>query len=153
MPVAGAQQTMPTASWFSLSAGSTNPRGRKTRMASGTAPDPIEGASLDPPNSQRGGRVVVDADRTYSWKLTSEEPAVRMVGVNHHVYLKDSAGRIVFKRIQALGKLTAGPSEGTLEVVGGADPGSLIGTGTYPVSVYTFFPIWARATLGGIPPE
>lgn len=67
--------------------------------------------------------------------------------------MRDSSGTMTFKKIQALFRIVAGPSEGTLEVEGGTDPQKLIGPGTYPIRVYTFLPIWARATLGGEPPR
>ena len=148
--VVGAQHTLPTATWFSLSAGSNNPRDREARMASGTGPAPIDEVSLDRAASQRGGEVALSEDRGYSWETSPVARPAGVVGVNHVVYVRDPLSRTVVKRIQALGPV-AGPSEGTLEVVGGIDPSRLIGTGTYPVSVYSFFPIWARATLGEMP--
>lgn len=72
----------------------------------------------------------------------------RLVVVNHDVYVRDSAGKIAFNRIQALLNVFAWESPGTLKVVGGTNPNKLIGPGTYAVTVHTFRPLWARASLG-----
>jgi hypothetical protein len=151
-PVVGAELTRPTMTWFSLFAGSTNPRGRQRRMASGTAPEPIQGVSLNPPGPQRGGQVTIEPGLSYSWSVSSVTPAVRLLGFNHDVLTRNPEGEIVLKRIQALANVIAGPSQGTLTVVGGSDPRRLIGPGTYPIVALTIFPIWARVTLGGPPP-
>jgi hypothetical protein len=68
-PVVGAQETWPTFSWFSLFIGSTNPRDREVRRASGSVAEPIEGLSVDPPEWPRGGRVVLGPDMSYSWHV------------------------------------------------------------------------------------
>lgn len=151
--VVGAQETWPTMTWFSLFIGSTNPRDREVRRASGSLAEPIEGLSLDPPEWPRGGRVILGPDMSYSWRVPSAERFHRLIGVNHDIYERADDGRLFLKRIQALVNATAAPSEGTLEVVGGVDPGKLIGAGSYPVLVYTFFPVWARSTVGEDLPE
>lgn len=98
---------------------------------------------------ERNGRVFLRSDLNYSWHVSSPTtPSARLVGVNHDVYARDSAGNAVLNRVQVLMHVSAGPSQGTLEVVGGPDPLRLISPGTYPVSVSTFFPMWPRATLG-----
>ena len=156
-PVVGAQLTLPTMTWFSLSAGSTNPRDHEARKKSGTSPDPIEEVVLDLSESQRGGRVVFDDGLSYSWEASSEKSdaglaaaisSARLVGVNHIIYVRDSSGKLVVKRVQALVNLAAGPNKGMLHVTGGTYPSRLIGSGEYPVLVYTFLPVWAQATLG-----
>lgn len=152
-PVVGAERTMPTRTWFSVFHGSTNARGREARMASKTAPEPIEGVALDPPGAERGGRVSVSDGMSYSWRVTSVEPPFRLLGVNHDVYVRTAEGEIVFKRIQAIGNQVAGPHPGTLEVVRSTDPSGLVPAGTYPGLVFTFFPLWARVTAGDAPPE
>lgn len=155
--VVGAQRTLPTMTWFSLSAGSANPRGRELRERSRTSPDPIEKVSLNLNGQERGGSVSVGDGLSYSWNaLSGQKPgrllgmnaSTGLVGVNHDVYVRGSDGRIVLKRIQALCNLVAGPSEGSLFVIGGTDPSKLIGTGTYQIQVLTFMPVWARVELG-----
>lgn len=155
-PVVGARLTLPTMTWFSLSAGSTNPRDREARKKSGTAPDLIEEVALDFSESQRGGSVTFAEGLSYSWKASSEKAdaglaaevsSARLVGVNHIVYVRDDSGKLVIKRVQALCNVVA-PHKGTLDVAGGTDPSRLVGTGTYPVTVRAILPIWARATLG-----
>lgn len=91
-PVVGAQQTRPTMTWLSLFDGSTNRQAREARMAAGSVQVPIESVSLDPPGPKRGGRVIFDRNLTYSWDVVPVVPQVRLVGVNHDVYTKDSAG-------------------------------------------------------------
>lgn len=49
--------------------------------------------------------------------------------------------------------MAAFDSPGTLEVVGGMGPADWIAPGTYEVEVHSFFPVWARASLGQEPPE
>ena len=49
--------------------------------------------------------------------------------------------------------VSACDSPGTLEVVGGMGPGDWIAPGTYDVEVHSFFPLWARASLGEDPLE
>jgi hypothetical protein len=152
-PVVGAQVTRPTMTWFSLFHGSTSSRGRQLRLASGTAPESIEGVSLDPPGPQRGGRVTVGADLSYSWNMFSVAPPVRLVGFNHDIVMRNSEGKTVFKQIQGLANVVAGLSKGTLTVVGGSDPRRLIGPGTYSITGISIFPVWARINLGGPPPR
>jgi hypothetical protein len=142
-PVVGAERTLPTRTWFTLFDGSTNQRVRAARTASGTLQAPIDSVSLDPPGPGRGGRVFLGGNVNYSWGVLSPAtPSARLVGVNHDVYARDPAGNVVLNRVQVLMHVSAGPSRGTLKVVGSTDPLPMIGPGTYPVSVQTFFPMW-----------
>ena len=150
-PVVGAQETRPTMTWFSVFDGSTSRRAREARLAFGSVQLPIERIVLDPPESQRGGRVSIAKNLSYSWRVLSLRPPARLVGVNHDVYTRDQAGHVVLNHIQALLNVAAADSRGTLEVVGSMDPLPLIGVGSYQVSVNTFFPVWIRGTLGITP--
>ena len=147
-PVVGAERTLPTRTWLSLFSGSSNPRVRELKTASGTVQLPIRGISLDPPGPRRGGRLLLPGDLEYAWQVVSTAPAARLVGINHDVYTRDSAGNVALNRIQVIVHVSAGPSAGMLTVVGRTDPVPWIGPGTYPVVVQTFFPMWSRATLG-----
>jgi hypothetical protein len=149
--VVGAEQTLPTRTWFHLFAGSSNPRVREVKMAAGTAQAPVAGVFLNPPGPQRTGRVSLNKDLTYSWEVPSATPLSVLVGLNHDVYTRDPAGHAGLNRIQALMHVSAAQSTGTLKVVGGTEALPLISAGTYPVTVSTFFPMWSRATLG-LPP-
>lgn len=146
--VVGAQRTDTTMTWLNLFAGSTNPRGRAARMASGTAPEPIESAALDPLGWPRGGRVELGPDQRFAWNVPTANPSLLLLGVNHDIYVRGPAGDTLMKRIQAIARLVAEPSMGTLEVQGAAELGDLIGAGRYSALVYTLFPIWARGNLG-----
>jgi hypothetical protein len=152
-PVVGAEQTLPTRTWFSLFSGSSNPRVRTAKTASGTAQAQIGNLHLDAPGPRRRGRVSLRKDLHYSWEVLDATPLSRLVGVNHDVYIRDAAGNIVLNRIQALLHLCAGPSKATLTVVGGTNPLTFISLGTHPALVTTFFPMWSRATLGMAPPR
>ncbi len=152
-PIVGAEHTLPTMTWFNLFTGSSNPLGRKNWTESGTASAPIDSLILDPPGPKRGGRVLLGPDQSYSWQVQAVAPFARLIGVNHDVYGKDSGGRIVLNRIQALLSVTALDSPGTLNVVGGIGPGNCIGPGTYEVVAHHFFPMWARASLGAPAPK
>ena len=147
-PVVGAAQTLATYSWFSLFAGSTNPRDWQARMASHTSPERIDSASLDPLGWPRGGKVTIKPGLSFSWSVPSATESASLMGINHDTYLRDNEGNIILKRIQALANQVAIPARGTLKVVGAAEPNKLIGAGEYPVLVYTFFPVWARVNLG-----
>ena len=83
----------------------------------------------------------------YSWSVESATPFARLVAVNHDVYGRDSRGGVVYNRIQCLLNVFAWGSSGTLEVEGGADPKRLVGPGSYPITVNSFFPLWCRASL------
>jgi hypothetical protein len=150
-PVVGAEQTLPTMTWFSLFSGSNNPRVRTAKTASGTAQAQIEGVLLDAPGPQRHGRVSLSKGLHYSWEVLDATPLSRLVGVNNDVYVRDSAGNVVLNRIQVLLHMCAGRSKATLTVVGATNPLPLISPGTYPALVTTFFPMWSRATLGLAP--
>lgn len=150
-PVVGAQHTMPTMTWFNLFTGSDNARARKTWTSSGTPSVGIEALALDPPGPERGGRVLLGPDQSYSWQVASEAPSVRLIGVNHDVYGTDGSGKIVLNRIQALVNGVGYDSPGSLEVVGGMGRENFIGAGTYEVEVHSFFPVWAQASLGEVP--
>jgi hypothetical protein len=148
-PVVGAQRTRPTRTWFTLVDGSSNPRVREARGAAGTAQTPVGSLVLDPPGPERGGRVSLGRNLRYSWHVSSPAtPSARLLGVNHDVYARDSAGNVVLNQVQVLMHVSAGPSPGTLTVVSDTDAPPWISPGTYPVSVSTFFPMWSRATLG-----
>ena len=149
--VVGAEQTLPTRTWFHLFAGSSNPRVRKAKMAAGTVQAPISGVFLDPPGPKRTGRVSLSKDLNYSWEVSSPTPVSRLVGLNHDVYTRDPAGHVGLNRIQVLTHVSAAQSRGTLKVVGGTNTLPSISAGTYPVLVSTFFPMWSRATLGLAP--
>lgn len=149
--VVGAERTLPTLTWFTLFTGSNNARGREIWTASGTSSVPIDGVFLDPPGPERGGRVVLGPEQSFSWQAKSAAPFARLVGVNHDVYERNSAGKVVLNRIQVLGNVSAFDSHGTLEVVGGMGPEDWIAPGTYDVEVHSFFPLWARASLGEDP--
>lgn len=94
-PVTGAERTLPTMTWFNLFTGSSSARARAAWIASGTPSLTIERVALDPRGPRRGGRVSVDGDLRYSWDGESAPPFARLVGVNHDVYGKASAGDIV----------------------------------------------------------
>jgi len=160
-PVVGAELTVPTMTWFNLSAGSTNPRDSEARKKSGTSPTRIEDVVLELSEPNRGGKVDFADGLAYSWKVSSERAdaplgrmigSARVVGVNHVVYDRNSDGRVVVKRIQGLVNVAGSPNKGMLNVVGGTDPSHVVGSGTYPIVVYTFLPVWARVTLGEAPP-
>lgn len=152
-PIVGAEHTLPTMTWFTLFTGSSNPLDCKNWTESGTASVPIDGLFLDPPGPTRGGRVLLSPDQSYSWQVETKAPFARLIGVNHDVYGKDSGGKIVLNRIQALLTVTALDSPGTLKVVGGIGPGKCIGPGTYEVVAHHFYPMWARASLGAPAPK
>lgn len=152
-PVVGAPHTEPTMSWFGLFTGSTNPRDREARAASGTAPEPIESVLLEPAEFPRGGEVIVRSDARFSWRVPSAQPSPALTGFNHDVYVRDGSGGVVLKRVQAIGSSVAAPSPGMLEVEGEENLAGVIAPGRYPTLVYTFFPVWARATLGETPPR
>lgn len=147
--VVGAERTLPTKTWFCLFAGSTNPKVRAAKTASGTAVIPIDSVFIDPPGPQQSGRVSLSKNVNYSWIVTSPaKPSARLVGLNNDVYVRDSTGNVVLNRIQALMHVSAGLSQGTLEVVGESNTLPLIHPGTYQISVQPFFPMWSRTTLG-----
>lgn len=152
-PVPGAQRTLPTSTWFALFTGSTNARSRTSWTAAGTPAAPIESLSLEPFAPEQRGRLSVSPDWSYSWEARSAPPLARLVAVNHDVYGRDPAGKIVFNRIQALVNMFAWDSPGTLKVVRGTNPNKLIGPGTYAITVHTFRPLWAWASLGEPPPR
>lgn len=159
LPVIGAEKTLPTMNWFSLSAASTNPRDYEARKKSLTSPENIKNITLEISGDNRGGKVVYSDELSYSWKVSSEKSdaglasiidSASIVGINHIVYLKSDNGKIVIKRIQAISNM-AGPYEGILNVSGGTDPSKLILGGDYPILVYSFSPIWVRENLGETP--
>lgn len=151
-PVVGAERTQPTRTWLGLFYGSSNPRVRQARRAAGAAPAQVEGVFLAPPGPQRAGRVSVQGGLEYSWDVaTPAAPSARLVGLNHDVHARNAAGDFVLNRIQALVRVAAGPSQGTMKIAGGEDPPGWIQPGIYPVWVSTFFPMWSRATLGLAP--
>ncbi len=152
-PVVGALLTRPTMTWLRLFHGSTNSRARDMRTAAGSVETAIEGVVLDSPAPKRGGHASLSETLIYSWRVVSSPPSVRMVGVNHDVYRRTTAGEIVLDRIQALTHVSAAASQGTLEVKGSSDMLPWIQAGTYPITVNTFFPMWARGTLGAPMPR
>ncbi|MGE5530742.1 MAG: hypothetical protein ACM3VW_01325 [Bacteroidota bacterium] len=147
-PVVGAEVTRVTMTWFRLFHGSTNPRARTARTVAGNVETAIEGVSLDVPGPKRGGRVLLTKNLTYSWRAVSAVPPARVVGINHDVFSKTTTGDIVVDRIQALVHAIASASQGTLEVTGDTAMLPWVHAGSYPISVNTFFPIWARGTFG-----
>ena len=148
-PVVGAEQTPPTQTWFTVLEGSSNPRVREAKVATGVAESVVDSVFLAAPGSQRGGRAYLSGNLAFLWRVPSPAtPSVRLLGLNFDVYRRDSTGRVVLNRIQALMHVTADQSPGTLEVVGPAGIVPLISPGSYPVSARMFFPMWSRATLG-----
>ena len=153
-PVVGAEQTPPTQTWFTLFEGSSNPRVREAKIASGIPETAIDSVVLAPPEPGRSGRVYLHGNLAFTWRVPSPAaPSARLLGLNHDVYRRDSTGTVMLTQIQALMHVSAAPSAGTLEVVGRAGAVPLISPGTYPVSVRMFYPMWSRATLGLSPPR
>ncbi len=150
-PVFGAQLTRPTMTWAALFTGSTNARERDFRRNSGTSPEAIKRVSVSGLHSRSRGQVVVGDGMNYSWDVRPATAPTRLVGVNHDVYSPDSAGRVVLRRIQALGQLIGDPVNATLHVVGGTDPRRVIGNGDYPVLVNVFARIWVRTAMAAGP--
>jgi hypothetical protein len=151
-PVVGAEQTLPTRTWFVLFAGSSNPRVRAAKGAAGMVVHPVESVLLDQPGAPGGGRVSLGEGLSYSWQVSSPaKPAARMVGMNFDVYARGLDGNIVLNRIQALLHVSAGASQGALNITGKSNSLPWLGPGTYPVSVRKFFPMWSRTWLG-LPP-
>ena len=151
-PVVGAERTLPTRTWFTLLEGSSNRRVREAKIAAGTPDAVVDSVFLVAPGAEGGGRAYLGGSLLFSWCVPSPAvPSARLVGLNLDVYRKDSAGSVVLNRIQALMHVSADPSPGTLEVVGGAGALPLISPGTYSVSARMFFPMWSRATLGLAP--
>ena len=148
-PVVGAEQTLPTRTWFALLAGSSNPRVRAAKGAAGIVVRPIESVSLGAPGAPGGGRVSLGQSLSWSWQVSSPaKPSARMVGMNLDVYARDPAGNVLLNRIQVLLHVSTGASQGTLTVAGKSDLLPWLGPGTYPVSVRSFFPMWSRTWLG-----
>ena len=148
-PVIGAEQTTKTQTWFSLLEGTSNPRVSEVKVAAGISETRIDSAFLDPPGPGRGGRVYMNGNLAFSWRVPSPTaPSIRLLGLNIDIYRRDSTGSAVLNRIQALMHVSVGPSSGTLEVSGLSGVLPLIKSGIYPVSVRAFFPMWSRATLG-----
>ncbi len=146
--VIGAEQTLPTRTWFSLFSGSNNPRVRQAKGAAGTEQVPIERVSFEEPGPKRRGEISLSRDLRYSWEVPEAMPVCRLIGMNQDVYVRDAAGNVVLNRIQVLLRLSTSPARGILTVVGRPNLVPWINAGGYPVLVTSFFPMWSRATLG-----
>lgn len=148
-PVVGAQQTLPTRTWFALLSGSNNQQGRAADLAIGINQIPIDSVSVDSLGLHYKGCVFIDGKMTFKWNAISQSaPLVKLIGLNHDVYSKDSKGEIIFNRIQALMNVYTRYIPGTLEVINSINGLPFIKPGTYEVLVSSFFPMWSRATLG-----
>jgi hypothetical protein len=151
-PVVGAERTLPTRTYFALLEGSSNPRVREAKIASGASETSVDSVVLVPPGTPGEGRVLLGGGLAFSWRVPSPAaPSARLVGLNLDVYRRDSTGAVVLNRIQALMHVSADPSPGTLDVVGRAGVVPLLRPGVYPASVRIFFPMWSRATQGLAP--
>jgi len=151
--IAGAESTLPTMTWFALFTGSSNPASREQWTSSGTMSHEIDSLSLEAPSPEGGGRVSISGELEYSWKISRGQPIEKLVGVNHDVYAMSESGDLVYNRIQCLGNVYGWRSLGSLSVSGGTEPSRVIGTGTYPIAVNTFLPLWCRASLADSPPQ
>ncbi len=150
--VAGAELTLPTMTWFALFTGSSNSISREKWISSGTMSYGINSLSLVAPRPEGGGRVSISEELEYSWQIHRGQPIATSVGLNHDVYATNQNGDLVYNRIQCLGSIFGWESLGLLRVSGGTESSKVIGTGTYPVAVHTFLPIWCRASLADAPP-
>lgn len=147
IPVVGAQSTLKTMSWFKLFGGSSQPRIREALANSGLMYEPIEDMSLVHSGADIRGNVIIDPERSFSWAATAKTPWADLIGVNHDFYTRNQDGEIFANHVQALLKAVAWGSEGILEVQGEVIPGGLLTTGTHPVHVNSFNPIWIRASI------
>ncbi len=146
-PVVGAERTLPTRTYFTLLEGSSNPRVREAKIASGVFEASVDSIVLVSPGTPGEGRVYLSGNLALSWRVPSPAPpSARLVGLNLDVYRRDSTGTPVLNRIQALMHVSSEPSPATLEVVGSQGVVPLIRSGTYSASVRLFFPMWSRAT-------
>ena len=148
-PVVGAERTLPTRTYFTLLEGSSNPRVREAKLASGASEATVDSVVLVPPGTHGEGRAYVRGDLALSWRVASPAPpSASLVGLNLDVYRRDSTGAMFLNRIQALMHVSSDPTPGTLDVAGRPGVVPLIRPGTYPASVRIFFPMWSRATQG-----
>jgi hypothetical protein len=153
IPVIGAPTTFETMSWFKLFGGSSHPQVRSMFATSGLLYEPIEKLSLVHSDREIGGELVVDQDKSFSWRAKPKAPSAELLGVNHDFYTRNQDGRLVCTQVQALVKVRAWASEGALEIRGGIVPGNLLPAGTYPVTVNSYDPIWIRASINVPVPE
>lgn len=147
IPVTGAATTLETMSWFKLFGGSTHPQIRSKFEASGLIYEPIESLSLVHSESEVRGELVVDPDNSFSWSAKPKAPWATLLGVNHDFYARSQGGRMVGTQVQALVKVRAWASEGTIKIRGGTVPENLLPAGTYPVTINSYDPIWIRASI------
>jgi hypothetical protein len=80
--------------------------------------------------------------------MSNKTTVIKMVGVNHDVYVKDSTKNIVINRIQALLHVSSRYDPETINVTGNSIALPWISSGNYPVLISRFFPMWSRADLG-----
>lgn len=152
-PVPGAERTLPTRHWFALYTGSNRERSREHWNRSGTEASPLEAVTLRSSASGVRGDVVFGGNRGYEWAAEPGSPFAKLVAVNHDVYARSSAGKVVLNRIQCLANIEAWGSRGELRMIGGADPSGAVSEGTHPLTAHTFLPLWGWATLGDGRPE
>lgn len=150
-PVVGAPQTRPTMRWFQLFAGSDNADVRDAWKASGRLIRPIASLSVDPPGPHRRGFALVDETLSLSWQVTSAPPSGPLVGVNHEIHAREQDGGLVLVRVEALASVSAGLSEGVLDVAGKPSERFWILPGRYPAAVFSPQPMRARATIRRVP--
>lgn len=148
-PVVGAERTLPTRTYLTLLEGSSNPRVRQAKIASGASEASVDSVVLIAPGTRGEGRVYLGGHVALSWRVPSPAaPPVGLLGLNLDVYRRDSTGTLLLNRIQALMHVSTDWSPGTLDVTGRAGAVPMIRSGTYPASVVLFFPMWSRATQG-----
>ncbi len=151
-PVVGAERTLPTRTWFNLLEASSNPRVREAKVAAGIPDAAVDNVVLVAPGAGGDGKVYLDGSLALSWRIPSPAlPSARLVGLNLDVYRKDATDTVLLNRIQALMRVSADPSPGTMDVAVNAAVAPWISPGTYPVSARIFFPMWSRATLERAP--
>ncbi len=153
IPVVGAPTTLEAMSWFKLFGGSSHPQVRSMFAASGVSYEPIERLSLLHSGSEIRGELLVDPDNSLSWSAEPKAPWSELLGVNHDFYTRNQNGELVCNQVQALLKVRAWGSEGTLEIRGNIVPGNLLPAGTYTVTVNSYDPIWIRASFNVPMPE
>jgi hypothetical protein len=148
LPVFGAEKTLNTMSWYYLYNGSTNPKARKYYGDSGILSEPVEKLSMSYTPSLLSGQFIVNQTMSFSWNAVPKEPAAKKLGINFEIFKRDSSGKIILTKVQALLLVKSWFAPGTLEVKGGIDSNKFVGPGTYQVFINSYNPILARGMLG-----
>ncbi len=146
-PVIGAELTLETMSWFNVLGATNSNRIIEAFSNTGLSYHDMDSLDLNILDTGVNGIIVLNEMTTLTWQSGFKPWSVKLLGVNHDVYNKFPNGDIFCNQVQAVVGVKSWRAPGQLEITGDLGLGDVLQSGSSPVLVNAYDPIWIRVNL------